>query len=72
MSVTHQPADQTAEINDHELDADSCMLQYHATRIRQSKMARKKAKANNTRKINELTVLISDVENLERVHCRNA
>ena len=56
-------------MNDHELDSNSCGVESHATRIYQSKMVRKTAKANVTRKMNEITELVKykDVSNLERV-----
>ena len=44
-----QPADQITEISDHELDSNSCPVEDQATRIYQSKMARKTAKANMSR-----------------------
>ncbi len=58
---------QSAEINDHELDSNSRAPPDQATHIYQSKMARKVAKANVTRKMKEISQLIKDANNLERV-----
>ena len=62
-----QPVENRTEINDDELDSHSAVAQDSATQIYQCKTARKSAKANVTRKMNEIDELIGSVDNLERV-----